>query len=80
MATKEKVFVDGMIVKKPADKAPDFVICGLSFKTQEMIQFLTENDNNGWVNAQIKSGKSGKYYAELDTWKRDSEDDQDIPF
>lgn len=63
-----KVFVDGLIVKRH-EKAPDFVVCNLSVKVAELVPFLEQNQSNGWVNVQVKQAKSGKYYAELDTWK-----------
>lgn len=86
----EKKYVDGMIVKRN-EKAPDFVICNLSLKTNNLIQFLKDNESNGWLNVDIKIGKSGKYYAEVNTWKpkyKDTPVDQlgnihdkeDIPF
>lgn len=64
----DKVFADGMIVKVPQN-APDFVIAKASFKVEEFIQFLKQNDNNGWVNVDLLIGKSGKPYAKLNDWK-----------
>lgn len=64
----EKVFVDGLIVKRN-DKAPDFVVCNLSVKVSELTKFLEQHQSNGWVNIQCKQSKSGKLYAELDTWR-----------
>ena len=64
----EKQFVNGLIVKRN-DKAPDFVLCSLSMKVDELVQFLQANNNGGWVNVDCKRGKSGKMYAEVNTWK-----------
>lgn len=64
----EKTFVDGMIVKRH-DNAPDFVICNLSLKGKELVEFMRQHQNDGWVNVQIKRSQGGKLYAELDTWK-----------
>lgn len=89
----EKVFVDGMIVKR-YEKAPDFVICNLSLKGEELVPFMREHQKDGWINVQVKRSKGGKYYAELDTWEpkeqeqapapapapADSHPDDDIPF
>jgi hypothetical protein len=58
----------GLVVKKPHDKAPEWVIGSLSFKVDEFIPFLKEHANNGWLNLDIKDGKKG-YYAEINTWK-----------
>lgn len=67
----EKTFVSGMIVKRN-EKAPDFIICNLSFKSDEFIQFLTQHSKNGWVNIQVKRAKDGiRIYGELDLWEKD---------
>lgn len=64
----EKVFAEGLIVKRH-ENAPEFVLCSLSVKVSEFTEFLSQHESNGWVNIQCKTGKSGKHYAELDTWK-----------
>ena len=66
--SEEKVFVDGMIVKR-RDNAPDFVICNLSLKGAELVEFMRQHQKDGWVNVQVKRSKGGKLYAELDTWQ-----------
>jgi hypothetical protein len=67
-----KKFADGFSFKR-SEKAPDFVVGKLNIKIEEGIQFLKDNQNNGWVNLDIKQAKSGKYYIELDTYKATSE-------
>ena len=57
-----------MIFKEPRAKAPDYVKGSLSIKVEEFIPFLQEHAKNGWVNINLKEAKSGKFYAELDTW------------
>lgn len=64
----EKIFANGLVVKR-AETAPDYVLCNLSVKVDEFVAWLQENQSNGWVNVACKTGKSGKHYAELDTWK-----------
>lgn len=71
----EKIFIDGLIFRKPHENAPDFVIGKLSVKVEEFIKFLEEHESNGWVNIDLKEGKSGKYYAELDTWKPEKQEE-----
>lgn len=82
---KEQVFVDGMIVKE----APvDFIVAKVSFKVEDMVKFLNENMNNGWVNVDIKTSKGGKMYAALNDWKpegkaetsKTEEVEDDLPF
>lgn len=64
----DAIFVDGMIVKR-RDNAPEFVVANLSVKVAELVPFLEQNQKNGWVNIDVKVGKSGKLYASLDTWQ-----------
>ena len=64
----ETIFVDGMMVKR-RDNAPDFVVCNLSFKVEEIKAFLDQHQRDGWVNADIKVSKGGNLYAALDTWR-----------
>ncbi len=74
---KEIVFLDGLLCKIPHEKAPDFVKMDISFKTDDFIKFLEKHrNNNGYVNAQIKVGKSGKAYAQLNTWKPEKQKEE----
>ena len=61
-------FVDGLMAKKPNEKAPDFVKCALSIKRTDLIAWLT-GQKDDWINVQVKESKGGKWYAEVDTWK-----------
>jgi len=65
--SEDKVFVDGMIVKRH-ERAPDFVIANLSLKCKELVAWMQKHHRDGWCNIQIKQSKGGKYYAELDTF------------
>jgi hypothetical protein len=73
MEQKEKVFADGFMFKRRED-APDFVIGRLSVKIDEAIAFLRNNEKNGWVNLDIKYGRSGNAYLELDTYEPKNKD------
>ena len=66
----EKINVKGLFAKRN-EKAPEFVICGLSVKTDDFIQFLKENTNEkGYVNLQIlRSKDKGTLYAVVDTFE-----------
>jgi hypothetical protein len=68
MEQKEKVFADGFMFKRRED-APEFVIGQLSIKVDEAVAFLSQNARNGWVNLDIKTGRSGKQYLELNTYE-----------
>lgn len=65
---QERTFADGFIFKR-RDKAPEWVIGNLSIKVDEAITFLKNNDKKGWVNLNIKKGRSGNPYIELDTYE-----------
>ena len=71
-------FAKGIFFKSPADNAPDFVIGRLSIKTEEFFNYVNSLETDGWVNLDIKRGKSGKPYLELNTWKPTKGDG--IPF
>ena len=66
----EKIYAKGLFVKRN-EKAPEFVVCSLSFKTDDFIQFLEENTNDkGYLNIQVlKSRDKGTLYAILDTFE-----------
>lgn len=63
----DKIFVNGMVVKRN-DNAPEYVLANLSIKRMDLIDFLRQQDSD-WLNVALKRAKSGKCYAELDTWK-----------
>ena len=66
----EKNYAKGLFAKRN-EKAPEFVVCKLSIKTDDFIQFLKENTNEkGYVNLQVlKSKDKGTLYAILDTFE-----------
>ena len=66
----EKIYAKGLFAKRN-EKAPEFVICNLSVKTDDFIQFLKENTNEkGYVNLQVlKSKDKGTLYAVVDTFE-----------
>jgi len=68
----DKNFVNGLIVKRH-EKAPSFVVCALSFKTDEFSDYMDKNKSGGWLNVDVKLSKNGKYYAELNTYKQSGE-------
>lgn len=83
MAKDEIEFVDGLIVKTPSPKAPDFVKASLSIKVVELGKWLREKYKAGeeWVNIDVKSAKSGKWYASVSKFKpKKKDDDSEIPF
>jgi len=67
----DKEFVNGLIVKAPHVKAPDFVKADISIKREELIEWLSGRQED-WININIKVSKGGKWYAEVNDWKPDA--------
>ena len=61
-------FIDGLFAKKPHDNAPDFVKAKLSIKREDMIKWLNEQQDE-WINLDVKESKEGKWYCAIDDWK-----------
>ena len=82
MSDKEIEFVDGLIVKPPHEKAPDFVKAQISIKVEDLGVWLRGKHKAGeqWVNLDVKVAKSGKWYASVSNFKpRPMEKEQDEP-
>jgi len=64
-------FVEGLIVKAPHERAPDFVKASISIKVADLGMWLREKHKAGeeWVNVDVKEAKSGKWYAAVSTYK-----------
>lgn len=81
----DKIFADGMLFKR-RDNAPEWVVGSISIKVDDFVKFCKDNEDKGWVNLEVKVGKSGKLYIELDTWKPEKKDEatpqveEDSPF
>ena len=73
----DPIFVNGLIVKAPNDKAPDFVKAAISIRVEELITFLSEQKTE-WVNIDVKESKKGKWYAQVNTFKPESKQDEAI--
>lgn len=62
-------FVDGLIVKAPHPKAPEFVKAGISINVASLSAWLAQQQGE-WINVDVKvSGKSGKWYAAVSNFK-----------
>ena len=74
----DKVFTNGFVVKEPHKNAPAFVKCAVSIKTDEFVKFLEDHTKpDGWVNLDIKVGQSGKWYAQLNQWSKETEKEKE---
>lgn len=66
-------YIDGLIVKAPNEKAPDYVKAKLSIKRVELIAWLQQQEGE-WINADVKVSQNNKWYAAVDTWKPNGQD------
>ena len=91
MAKDEIEFVDGLIVKKPHERAPDYVKASISIKVEDLGKWLRGKYKAGdeWVNIDVKEAKSGKWYAAVSNFKPKEKpaakpsrklDEDEIPF
>lgn len=69
--TDQTQFIDGLIVKPPHAKAPEYVKAAISIKREELAAWLHAQQGE-WINVQVKESKGGKWYAAVDTWKPES--------
>jgi hypothetical protein len=76
--SEEIEFVNGLIVKKPHEKAPDFVKASISIKVADLGMWLREKHKAGeeWVNVDVKESRGGKWYAAVSTFKPKEKQEQ----
>lgn len=78
MSKDEKIFADGFSFKRQ-ENAPEFVIGRLSMKVEEAIAFMRKHEKSGWINLNLKTGRSGNPYVELDTFEPKGRSTQEEP-
>ena len=71
-------FIDGLIIKPPHAKAPEFVKCAISIKREELIAWLQQQEGE-WINADVKVSQGGKWYAAVNEWKPDRQREESPP-
>ena len=71
----EKEWIDGLTVKAPHERAPDFVKMTMSFNVKKLGNWLREKSKAGeeWVNIDVKEAKGGNWYAEVSQYKSKAE-------
>ena len=76
--SEERDFVNGMIIKKPNDNAPEWVKAKMSIKLDDFKGwiggFVKANPDDEWINIDIKESKKGNLYAERNTYKAEKKD------
>lgn len=65
----DKKFVDGLIIKKPRDGAPDYVKAAISIKRESLITWL-QNESDEWINIDCKESRAGGWDTEVNTYKK----------
>jgi len=69
MSDQEMTFVDGLVIRPPHEKAPEFVKAQISMKREELIAWLTGRTEE-WINVDVLVSKStGKWYGKLNDYK-----------
>mgnify|MGYP001247196382 FL=1 len=78
MPKDEIEFVDGLLVKAPHPRAPDFVKATIAIKVEDLGKWLRAKFKAGdeWVNIDVKEAKSGKWYAAVSTFKPKKADEK----
>jgi len=71
-------FIDGLIVKAPHQKAPEFVKAAISIKRAELIAWL-QSRNDEWINADVKVSRNGKWFAAVNTFKKEERAQSEAP-
>ena len=65
-------FVNGLIVKAPHPKAPDYVKASIYIKVADLLKWLDEKSVAGeeWVNIDVKTSKAGNWYSAVSQYKK----------
>lgn len=65
-------FPQGLSVKPPRPGAPEFIKASISIKKSEFIHWLQNSTEvpDQWLNLDIKESKGGKWYAQINEWKK----------
>lgn len=66
-------FVDGLRVYTPHERAPDYIIANGEIDVQAMAAWCAQRNDMGKVRIVIKRSQGGKFYAAVDTYKREAE-------
>lgn len=62
-------FIDGLRIYAPHERAPEYIIANGEIDGAALSAWLAQHP--GKVRIVIKRGQSGKYYASMDTYKRE---------
>jgi hypothetical protein len=73
---EEPKFITGLFTKR-SEKAPDFLLASLSFKTEQFIEWLKSHTNSsGYVNVDVLKSKDGGVYSKHNDWQPSGDREQ----
>lgn len=67
----EKTYLKGLFANKPHPNSPDFIKAKITIKREDLLEEL-KTQTGEWIKIDIKEGRDGKYYTQIDTWKPNS--------
>lgn len=62
-------FIDGLSVKEPHEKAPDYVKACMSINKAKLAAWLSEKDGE-WINFDVLVSKKGSWYCKINDYKK----------
>ena len=69
----DKIFTKGFY-PEIHEKKPDFVVCNVGIEVKQFIEFLETYQKKGRVKIEIKLGRSGRPYADLNQYESTAAD------
>jgi len=75
MNEKTKEFVSGLYIYPPNENTAHFIKCKIQINRQQLLEYLNSSQEEK-INLDVKENQEGKFYAEVNTWKADNQDNQ----
>ncbi len=75
---EDKIWVDGLRVYKPDERAADFVKANIVINKAEMLAWLATQSGDK-IKVQMKESRAGNYYAEVNTYQRQEKPAEQLP-
>ena len=69
--SEEKKFAEGLYFNEPREGSPEWILGSISVEPKRFTECMRANydPNEKYLKIDFKMGKSGKPYAEINTWK-----------
>lgn len=79
----EQKYISGLFVYPPHERAPDFVKGKLSVNAEKLSEWLIANkglaSEKGFISIDLKAGRDGKWYAQVNEWKPEDRKEVSAP-